>query len=485
MIAKLARKLALALLILVVCTACGSAASFLTQMLAGGGIGGTGIGFGPITGFGSIFVNGVEFDTKGAAITIDGKPAVEGDLRKGMVVTVQGTIDGETGVGAAVIVESSVRGPVDEDVTDANARTVQVLGQTIHVDDTVVLENLGDEEGDPIPFRLNDLKKNTIVSVSGLVKSNGTIAATRIELFDTAPTVNRVQGLIENVNTTLETFEIGELRVDYSAADLSGLPGGVPANGLLVTVEGQLSDGADRELLADKVEPLDLGLLNVKRAEVSGFVTKDNNAPNEFTMGNLAVRTDSVALFAGGSASEILVKTKLEVEGELVNGVLIADKVTFLDNITLESDADTVSISEGFVTLVGLPGIIVNVDELTGFTNAASLNDISPGDHLHIRGRVNTTGALVATQLRKELPTPNVILQAAVDTAIDPHVVIRGVTIDTTGFTDEQFKGLDELAIGRAAFFDPSTGAAPGVLVRASGELFGGVINWNEVALEE
>ena len=142
MIAKLARKLALALLILVVCTACGSGAALLTQLLAGGGIGGTGISFGPITGFGSIFVNGVEFDTKGAAITIDGKPAMEGDLREGMVVTVQGTIDGETGVGAAVIVESSVRGPVDEDVTDANARTIQVLGQTIHVDDTVVLEDL-------------------------------------------------------------------------------------------------------------------------------------------------------------------------------------------------------------------------------------------------------------------------------------------------------------------------------------------------------
>ena len=45
--------------------------------LAGGGIGGTGItASGAITGFGSIFVNGIEFETAGASRDVDGVTSV-------------------------------------------------------------------------------------------------------------------------------------------------------------------------------------------------------------------------------------------------------------------------------------------------------------------------------------------------------------------------------------------------------------------------
>jgi hypothetical protein len=39
-----------------------------------GGINGGGVALGTITGFGSIFVNGVEYRTSGAQITINGQP---------------------------------------------------------------------------------------------------------------------------------------------------------------------------------------------------------------------------------------------------------------------------------------------------------------------------------------------------------------------------------------------------------------------------
>src|SRR3569833_2369295 len=59
---------------------------------AGGGIGGTGVSQGPITGFGSIFVNGVEFDTSSATILRGGATVAQNDLRIGMVVAVDGSI---------------------------------------------------------------------------------------------------------------------------------------------------------------------------------------------------------------------------------------------------------------------------------------------------------------------------------------------------------------------------------------------------------
>ena len=45
--------------------------------IAGVSTGGTGITSGPVTGFGSIFVNGIEFGTDDADIYVNGDPADE------------------------------------------------------------------------------------------------------------------------------------------------------------------------------------------------------------------------------------------------------------------------------------------------------------------------------------------------------------------------------------------------------------------------
>ncbi|MBS0155319.1 MAG: hypothetical protein JSS38_12035, partial [Nitrospira sp.] len=68
---------------------------------AGGGIGGTGqiasIASGPITGFGSIFVSGAEYDTTHTSMMIDGKTGNQSDLQKGMIVRVDATLTERSG----------------------------------------------------------------------------------------------------------------------------------------------------------------------------------------------------------------------------------------------------------------------------------------------------------------------------------------------------------------------------------------------------
>ena len=46
------------------------------------------ISSGAITGFGSVFVNGVRFETSSAAFMINGKPGTQADLRVGHVVRI-------------------------------------------------------------------------------------------------------------------------------------------------------------------------------------------------------------------------------------------------------------------------------------------------------------------------------------------------------------------------------------------------------------
>src|SRR3979411_1792526 len=79
------------------------------------GIQGSGSGgaSGPITGFGSIFVNGVEYATSNAQIRIDDQPGAESQLLVGEVVTVTGSVnsDGKTGTATQVTFSSDVAGP--------------------------------------------------------------------------------------------------------------------------------------------------------------------------------------------------------------------------------------------------------------------------------------------------------------------------------------------------------------------------------------
>src|SRR6185312_11675310 len=87
--------------------------------IAVGGGGATGTGFmarGPISAFGSIFVNGVEFFTDHAQITINGTGNhPQADLGIGMVLTVTGSVDnnGRTGNANTVDYHADVIGAVD------------------------------------------------------------------------------------------------------------------------------------------------------------------------------------------------------------------------------------------------------------------------------------------------------------------------------------------------------------------------------------
>ena len=84
-----------------------------------GGITRTGVGFaaGPITDFGSVWVNGVEYNTDGADFFRDDNPSQEIEFEKGETVIVKGTIDDNTidgpnptGVAQTVELDELVKG---------------------------------------------------------------------------------------------------------------------------------------------------------------------------------------------------------------------------------------------------------------------------------------------------------------------------------------------------------------------------------------
>ncbi len=443
----------------------------------GGGTGGTGAtsgtpatSFGTITNFGSVFVNGVEFSTSGATITLDGIPVTENELRRGMVVTVSGSRSGNSGSAARIEVDDAVKGFV-EAKADVNHWTV--MGQTVLVDDQTRFEN------NIVPG------VNEFAEVHGLVNADGVIAAGFIEKKTAPLPAFEVKGFVKNHNDALKTFDIGALTVNYNGAIITDIPATTSWNGLLVEAKGSTCTGTVPvcgTLIATKVEPNGPQMQDAAEFEIEGFVTKINS-PADFVVGNQRVVTTASTLFEGGVAGDIAVGVRLEVEGMLAGGVLTASKVEFGDGIKLEGDVANLTASS--FELNGLPGITVMPNGLTEFSGGINgLGDLVNGNHVRVRGRISSGATIIASEIEKRSTDTRVELQGPIQsiTGADPSQVVRilGVDVDTTAIS---FRDIDDSAIARAAFFAK---AVVGKLVKARGTLGGGGgINWSEMELED
>jgi len=465
----LKRCLSLCALLLAACGG-GGGATF------GGGIGGTGkpvVKLGTVTAINSITIGGQTFDTTNADVTISGMAASATDVRVGMVALLKGTDDGGALTADSIVIEEVVKGILEVKV-DANTLTVQ--GQTVQLDETTVFGP------GIIPASAAGLTVGDPLEIYGFVRSSGVVTAARVER-ETVLSEFRLIGFAANVNPAMQTFSIGTQAIDYSGADTSDLPGGVPVNGQLLEARGLNMLSGIGEFLATEVKTEDLDDENDNDdTEVEGFITAINS-PTQFVVSGVTINTNGGTQYESGVAADVLVGAKVDVEGSLISGALLAESVEFEDAVRIESDVATVVGST--ITLVGLPGLSVTVNGLTEYDgDAASIGDVVVGDHLRIRGRATGATTVTATSVKETSTDSTVELQGPVDAVpapSDPIFSILGVVIDTTSFAFGDFRGAEETAIGRAAFF---AGIPPGTVVEAKGELVLGTAVFDEVEIE-
>ena len=353
-------------------------------LIAGGGIDGTGIiSTGIIAAFGSIFVNGSEFDTSNAVIIVDGKELGIGDdvvldnLDVGRLVTVEGSpgADDESFVADRVIYSNNVDGPV-QSITSIDARTKEiiVMGQTVILNVNTEFKDTGFEA-----IALDDM-----VEVSGLYDDTGTIWATFIGktgMFTPGLEVE-VTGYVSNLDTGLKTFSINALTVDYRSADTSGLPDDLLTEEMLVEVDGRL-DVTGGVLVAATIEPDDgLDAENADLIEITGFVTKVAST-TEFMVDGQVVIIDPEAVFVDGTREDITPGVKLEAEGSLVDSILYAWEIEFWEPDQVEVEDVVTDIVSPAEFTVG--DQLVQTDEHTVF-DGGTPDDIEPGVLIEIKG---------------------------------------------------------------------------------------------------
>jgi hypothetical protein len=286
---------------------------------------GSGVSKGVITALGSIFVNGVEFSISSSKITANKSSGSDSDLRVGRVVTVRGNKhDDLHGDAAEVEYKDNLTGPLD--LAPAGGSSAQILGQSVVVNTSAASVAAG-----KTVFRgfssLSQLGANSVLEVSGLPDTSGVIHATYLELKGTlaAGTAIEIKGAIANLDTTAKTFTMNALTVNCGTAALNDLSGAL-ANGMFVEVKGTgagYTGGANPTLIATKIENEREDAQGVENHNlaVEGLVTGFSVGSNSFKVGGQAVTTGSLSLAGIGN------NVRVEVEGTLVGGILVASKI--------------------------------------------------------------------------------------------------------------------------------------------------------------
>jgi hypothetical protein len=411
---------------------------------------------GAITGYSSVFINGVRFETSSAAFTINGKPGTQADLRVGHVVTIHGHRDDRGNSTADRIdFDDLVKGPVDS--VDVAAGTLVVMAQTVLTDADTSFDD------DIAGASLAGLNAGDIVEVSGMRRADGDIQATRIE-GKPAGTVFEVTGFASSVDTAAHKLSVNALVVDYSAATVRDFANGQPANGDLVEARGN-SVNASGELVASSIElkrdddEAGAGM----QVEIEGLITR----------------------FV--SATDLVLNAKVEVEGQVdANGVLVASKVQFKRQASSRIEARVDSIDAAANRLVVL-GIDVTVNANTRVEDNGdqpvpnfNLGSIVAGDFVEVRGSElpAESNDVVASRLERRRAEEEVRLRGVVDSASAPSFTILGVTIQTNGGTE--FENSSDGTLSADDFFSDAVGRS----VEAKGTVSGGVFIAREVEFE-
>ena len=429
-------------------TACGGGGGGTNNTDDGGGNGDTG-GIdgrgtpvavqGSITGFGSVIVNGVQYDTEGAEFEIDGEIGSQDDLAIGDIVVLAGTIsdDGVSGTATKVTFDDLVEGPVT--AKDTNLGRLTVLGQTVEVTGETSFD-------DGIsPASLDGISIDDIVEVSGYRLANGIIRATRIE-DKPAGLEFEVTGTAENVSGM--TFTIADLTVDFSGASLDdNFPGVTVEDGQLVEAKG--TTFANGELEATRVEYKGnlLGANPGDHVELEGFITSFDSVEN-FEVNGLPVMTTGQTVFEG--VGTLNVNLKVEVEGEYNDAnILVADKV----EIKAATAVRVVGLVNSIPDETAEPpvplevyGIEINANDLkTRFDDKAGdtpldnmkLADLMVGDYVEVRGQEQPQGQITAVIVERDDIDDRRELRGFVETGgkNEPNLIVLGVTIVTDGQT--------------------------------------------------
>ncbi|MBT8126288.1 MAG: hypothetical protein KJP15_02300, partial [Gammaproteobacteria bacterium] len=300
------------------------------------GIGGSGyVSSGTITGFASVYVNGVAFDTSSSTFDVDGNPdGVESDLAIGMRVKVYGAINanGVSGTADSISYDDELQGPVSAlSLADADGvhRTFNVFGTTVLVNSTTTNFDISGDITTTEVFDFDSIADKDHVEISGYYDSTGMLIATRVELvsqaFNPGNDIIEIKGTITGLsNTSFSLDTIPGLTIDAASAALEDLPSDQLSDNIFVEVNGRCTDATCTTVVASLVEAESDDISADGEVELEGIITDYVDDSNFRVNGR---RIDAATAVREPLSLTLENDTLVEVEGMLVNDILVATEI--------------------------------------------------------------------------------------------------------------------------------------------------------------
>jgi hypothetical protein len=309
----------------------------------------------------------------------------------------------------------------------------------------------------------------------------GNIMATRVELLGPKElAADELRGVVSNMTAT--TFDIGGLTIAFSADTMIEPAGATFGNGDIVEVH--LDGTTAVRIEVEDAEDVAFNPAEGQEFEVEGFISGFTDAAADFLVNDEPVRLANNARIRGGDETDLGNNVRVEVEGILANGVLLADKITFKDTIRIEANADTGGEA-------GVLGRNVAFSSATRLVDLRSDTDaIIKGDGLKIRGFLSKDGTTISATRVKRLDRPvepdKILLQGPVSsvdaTTGAEKLVIAGVTVAISGVQEHGMRhGEREVALGDFL----GSIVLDRTIVKARGSFGDGLLSANKLEIED
>lgn len=264
---------------------------------------------GTVTGFGSVFVDGIELEDAKAVTRVENADGSYSTVALELGQRVRVAHDA-SGTASVVTVDAAVIGTVAAGSIDTTALTLTVAGQAVMANTDATSGAVTRFGGGYTSFA--DIAAGDIVEVHGSAVYDSAVGgyvvkATRIAK-QSAITAVRVMGKLAGLDTTTKTFTINGLTVSYAAATLS--PSSTTlANDQTVVVWGPANalttSGGTLSLAASRVKVVNASLADTVTSgttQLGGLVSNYSASAGSFELEGVKILIGSATLTPTGAS---------------------------------------------------------------------------------------------------------------------------------------------------------------------------------------
>lgn len=415
---------------------------------------------GTITGFGSVYVNGVKYETHSSTYSVDDNDAFDDSaLAVGMKVKLKGTVNanGTTGTATSIVYDDDVEGPVDAGsvtLLDANTKTFTIFGISIRADaNTTAFDDGASFDG---------LADSQILEISGYFNGQH-IVASRIEKQNDLDDIFEVKGTVSSYDGTsiILTLQTGASVGPFVISNSAILE--IPANPVGQFVEVKLQDQSG-SLVAIKVELDDEDLIDENDDDISirGFLTDDGNGG--YRINGVQLEFDNNVEYKPASLEGALTTDlEVKVEGKMVGDVLLVDEVEIEDgDIEIEAGVIDVSFTDSkngsvILNMGNSQTLLVNLSNTTLFkdnTNndlfdddSFNLDELSNTDFVEIEAYLDDQGQLQATSIERDDVSATRLESQLESFVANVSVTLQGITYTVSGTTQYEINDVTGFSV--------------------------------------